>query len=68
MQPKRQNQGASAPQKPVLGQMIACALALGIVFVGAWSLLGQASPYHPDSYEGAVTRGFSDLTSFSESD
>lgn len=67
MQPNKTITGSSAPSKPVLGQVIACVLALGVMGVGAWSLLGQASPYHPDSYEGAVPLGLSDLTGFSES-
>lgn len=68
MQPKRQSEGTSAPQKPMLGQAIACGLALGIVGLGAWSLLGQEAPYHPQTYDGAATRGFSDLNGLGEND
>jgi len=38
-------------------QAIVCAIALGIMGVGAWSLTGQTAPYHPDYATDAVTRG-----------
>ena len=41
----------------ILGQVIACTVALGIMGLGACSLLGQKSPYHPEAYDDAVTRG-----------
>lgn len=37
-------------------QLLVCTVALGIVGAGAWSLLGQKAPYHPDIYENEVTR------------
>lgn len=37
MQPNKTITGSSAPSKPVLGQVIACVLALGVMGVGAWS-------------------------------
>ena len=51
----------------ILGQVIACTVALGIMGLGAWSLLGQKSPYHPEAYDDAVTRGTSDLTGLTDS-
>lgn len=67
MQPNTKKEGTSAPTKPILGQVIACTVALGIMGLGAWSLLGQSAPYHPESYDNAITRGASDLTGISES-
>ena len=68
MQPNTKKEGDSATSKPMLGQVIACAVALGIMGLGAYSLLGHSAPYHPDSYDNAITRGASDLTGISESD
>ncbi|WP_298859260.1 hypothetical protein [uncultured Sulfitobacter sp.] len=51
----------------ILRQVIACSVALGIMGLGAWSLLGQKAPYHPEAFNDAVTRGPSDLTGIAES-
>ncbi|MEH6830505.1 hypothetical protein [Sulfitobacter sp.] len=67
MQPKKKIEGVSAPEKAILGQVVACLVALGIMGFGAWSLLGQNAPYHPEVYDGEVTRGAADLTNTSES-
>lgn len=67
MQPNKKNEDQSVSAKPVLGQVIACVVALGIMGFGGWSLLGQKAPYHPDSYESQVTRGVSDLNGLNES-
>jgi len=46
-------------------QLIASAIAVAIVGLGAWSLLGQKAPYHPAAYNDEVTRGSpSGLTTF----
>lgn len=68
MQPTKKNADASASKNIDLGQIIACAVALIIMGLGAWSLLGQKAPYHPEGYEGEVTRGSSDLTDVRDSD
>ncbi len=68
MQPNKKNTDTSAPEKFDLGQVIACVVALIIMGLGAWSLLGQQAPYHPEGYEGEVTRGNSDLTVVREGD
>ena len=51
------------PKTVVTRQLIVSAIALGILGLGAWSLLGQKAPYHPDgAYTDDVTRsGASDL-------
>ena len=37
-------------------QLIVCTVALGIVGLVAWTLLGQTAPYHPDVYNDEVSR------------
>lgn len=49
-------QGAATPKTAIFRQMIASAVALMIVGVGAWSLLGQQAPYHPDISGEEVSR------------
>lgn len=54
-------QPAGMPKSPVsksviARQLVASAVAVGILGLGAWSLLGQKAPYHPD-YSDDVTRG-----------
>lgn len=45
------------PRTVMTRQLIASAIALGILGLGAWSLLGQKAPYHPDgAYSDDVTR------------
>lgn len=63
-------QPAGVPKTPdsksvMARQLIASGVAVGILGLGAWSLLGQKAPYHPD-YSDEVTRGDpSSLTNFS---
>lgn len=65
-------QPAGMPKSPdsksaMARQLIASGVAVGILGLGAWSLLGQKAPYHPD-YSDEVTRGDpSGLTTFSGS-
>lgn len=61
------NQTGPMPKSVVLRQLIACAVALCIMGLGAWSLLGQNAPYHPDTYGGEVSRdAVPSLTSVSD--
>lgn len=53
--------GSAAPKSTAVRQLIASSIALGIVGIGAWSLLGQQAPYHPDTYDETVTRGGTEL-------
>lgn len=48
--------GAATPRSAIMGQLIASTVALGIVGLGAWSLLGQKAPYHPEVFDDEVTR------------
>lgn len=61
-------ESTSTPKNAMIGQIVACTVALGIMGLGAWSLLGQKAPYHPDGYDPEVTRATSDLTGVPESD
>lgn len=62
MQPKTDKmQGSTAPDSAAKGQVIACVVALGIMALGAWNLLGQKAPYHPDGFDTEVSRGTADL-------
>lgn len=47
---------SDASSSAVKRQMIASGVALAIMALGAWSLLGQKSPYHPEIYGDDVTR------------
>lgn len=67
MQSDMKKPGTPAPEKPAFGQAIACVVALCIMALGAWSLLGQKAPYHPEIYEGDVTRGTSGVTGVTQS-
>jgi hypothetical protein len=49
-------QGAASPNSVFMRQVIFCMAALGIMGAGAWSLMGQSAPYHPDMIEEDVTR------------
>jgi hypothetical protein len=49
-------QGSAAPKLATMRQLIACGVALGIMALGAWSLMGQNAPYHPEAYTDDVTR------------
>lgn len=50
----------------IFRQMVACTFALGIMGLGAWSLLGQEAPYHPDVDGAVVTRSGTDLVEVNE--
>jgi hypothetical protein len=50
------SRGAATPKTAIFRQMIVSAVALVIVGVGAWSLLGQQAPYHPDISGEEVSR------------
>ena len=55
-------QPARAPKSPnsksvAARQLIASGVAIGILGLGAWSLLGRNAPYHPDVSPDDVTRG-----------
>lgn len=60
-------QGAATPKSVLIRQVIFCMAALGIMGAGAWSLMGQSAPYHPDMIDEDVTRsGASALTHVSD--
>lgn len=48
--------GVNTPQSPLLRQLIFSAFALGVMGLGAWSLLGQEAPYHPPVSSDEVSR------------
>lgn len=50
------SQGASAPKTAFFRQFIVSAIALVIMGVGAWSLMGQQAPYHPEISGDEVSR------------
>jgi hypothetical protein len=43
-------------KSPLFRQLIACSVALGIMALGAWSLMSQQAPYHPAPVENEVSR------------
>ncbi|MCX7565714.1 hypothetical protein OS189_05120 [Sulfitobacter sp. F26169L] len=47
----------SGPKSPFVRQMIVSFIALSIMGVGIWSLMGQKAPYHPDGFDDEVSRG-----------
>jgi len=47
---------AVAPKSVVIRQVIFSVVAIGIMGLGAWSLMGQNAPYHPDMSGGEVTK------------
>lgn len=49
-------QTSPVPKSALVRQLIASAVALGIMALGAWSLMGQKAPYHPEAYTDDVTR------------
>lgn len=49
-------QGAATPKSIVVRQVIFSLAALGIMGAGAWSLMGQTAPYHPDTFSDEVAR------------
>jgi hypothetical protein len=49
-------QGVATPNSVLMRQVIFCMAALGIMGAGAWSLMGQSAPYHPDVFQDDVTR------------
>ncbi len=53
---KKQSQDMRNTQSPVTRQLIVCAVAIGIMGFGAWSLMGQNAPYHPEGFENEVSR------------
>lgn len=50
------SQDAAAPKTAFFRQLIVSAVALIIMGAGAWSLLGQQAPYHPDISGNEVSR------------
>jgi hypothetical protein len=52
-----ESERTAARQSVILRQLIVSAVALGIVAVSAWSLLGLRAPYHPTIPVDDVTRG-----------
>ena len=53
---KKHSQEVCDAQPPVARQLIVCAVAVGIMGFGAWSLMGQNAPYHPEVFENEVSR------------
>ncbi|KEJ91047.1 hypothetical protein [Sulfitobacter donghicola] len=59
--------GAATPKSTFLRQMVFSGIALGIMGLGGWSLLGQSAPYHPEMTAEEVSRDNSqELFSFSD--
>lgn len=52
----KKGQPAVTQKSVIMRQMIAITVALSIMGLGAWSLMGQRSPYHPDAYSDEVSR------------
>jgi hypothetical protein len=48
--------GPAETKSTLLRQLIASGVALAIMGLGAWTLLGQQAPYHPEVYENEVSR------------
>lgn len=48
--------GAATSKSIVVRQVIFSLAALGIMGAGAWSLMGQTAPYHPEIYSDEVAR------------
>lgn len=46
----------AAPKSAIIGQILACTVAVAIMALGLWTLLGQNAPYHPDGVNDDVTR------------
>ena len=46
----------AAPESGIKRQLIASGIAVAVMALGAWSLLGQKAPYHPEIGSGDVTR------------
>ncbi|KIN74659.1 hypothetical protein [Sulfitobacter guttiformis] len=64
MQPKstKPHLMTPAPRPSALRQLIVCGIALVIMGLGAWTLLGQSAPYHPETGDSEVSRRASGLT------
>lgn len=43
----------------IMRHLLVSAIALGIMGLGTWSLLGLEGPYHPTAYDGDVSRDIS---------
>ncbi|WP_299027076.1 hypothetical protein [uncultured Sulfitobacter sp.] len=48
--------GAATPKSVIVRQLIVSMAALCIMGLGAWSLMGQQAPYHPEIFEEEVSR------------
>jgi hypothetical protein len=53
---KKQSPEVHDTKSPVARQLIVCAVAVGIMGLGAWSLMGQNAPYHPEALDNEVSR------------
>lgn len=50
----------------ILRQMIASSIALAIMGLGAWTLLRQQAPYHPEILQNEVSRANSSPTQLTD--
>jgi len=49
--------GTASAKTVLIRQIIFSLAALAIMGIGAWSLMGQNAPYHPDFADGDVSKG-----------
>jgi|GEM_PF-2374004 hypothetical protein len=54
---RHQTPAKADAKSKILRQLIASTVALTIMALGAWTLLGQHAPYHPAIDENQVSRG-----------
>ncbi len=63
---RKKPQGPATPEASLKGQVIVSMIALGIVLLGGWTLMGQQASYHPQIPPEDVSRG--DVSSLSQVD